>query len=49
MGAAGRAYASRHWERTATLRFLTDTVERVAEASSTGAPAPTAAKGRPRG
>ena len=49
MGAAGRAYASRHWERTATLRYLTDTVGRVAEASSTGAPAPTAAKGQPRG
>jgi colanic acid biosynthesis glycosyl transferase WcaI len=49
MGAAGRAYASRHWERTATLRYLTDTVERVAIASPTGAAAPTAAKSGPRG
>jgi len=49
MSAAGRAYASRHWERTATLRYLADTVERVAESSSTGAPAATAAKSRPRG
>jgi len=48
MGTAGRAYASSHWERTATLRYLTDTVERVAVASSTGA-APVAAKSRPRG
>jgi colanic acid biosynthesis glycosyl transferase WcaI len=48
MGTAGRAYASSHWERTATLRYLTDTVERVAVASSTGA-ATVAAKSRPRG
>jgi colanic acid biosynthesis glycosyl transferase WcaI len=49
MSAAGRAYARRHWERTATLRYLTDTVERVAVASSTGAAAQTAARSRPRG
>jgi putative colanic acid biosynthesis glycosyltransferase WcaI len=48
MGAAGRAYASRHWERTATLRFLTDTVERVADASATDVPVPTPAKSGPR-
>jgi colanic acid biosynthesis glycosyl transferase WcaI len=48
MGAAGRAYASRHWERTATLRFLTDTVERVADASASDVPVPTPAKSGPR-
>jgi hypothetical protein len=49
MAAAGRAYAQHHWERTATLRYLTDTVERVAKASAAGAPAPTAADSRPPG
>jgi colanic acid biosynthesis glycosyl transferase WcaI len=49
MGAAGRAYASRHWERTATLSYLTDTVERLADASSGGVPSPAVEKWWPRG
>jgi colanic acid biosynthesis glycosyl transferase WcaI len=49
MGAAGRAYASAHWERTATLRSLTDTLERVAQTASPGVLAPAAAKRWPRG
>ena len=46
MGVAGRAYASLHWERTATLRYLTDTVEQVVETSSTDVEAHAAAKSR---
>jgi colanic acid biosynthesis glycosyl transferase WcaI len=49
MAAAGRAYARHHWERTETLRYLTDTVERVAKSSAAGAPAATAANSRPPG
>jgi colanic acid biosynthesis glycosyl transferase WcaI len=49
MATAGRAYARHHWERTVTLRYLTDTVERVAKASDASASAPTAADSRPPG
>lgn len=30
MGASGRAYAGRHWERTQTLTYMADTLERTA-------------------
>jgi colanic acid biosynthesis glycosyl transferase WcaI len=49
MAAAGRAYAQRHWERTETLRYLTETVERVVKAPPAGSPAPRAANSRPPG
>ena len=49
MAAAGRAYAQHHWERTATLRHLTDTVERLAKPSAAGTPAPTAVNSGPPG
>jgi colanic acid biosynthesis glycosyl transferase WcaI len=47
MGVAGRAYASRHWERTATLTYLSETMQRVARDSRVGPLATSAAKTGP--
>jgi colanic acid biosynthesis glycosyl transferase WcaI len=50
MAAAGRAYASEHWEKTRTLALLADTLQRIVRAPSSGAAvATTAAGSRPNG
>jgi len=47
MSAAGRAYAGQHWERTRTLSYLSDRLQRIVRPSPAGAVAPTAAGSRP--
>ena len=47
MSAAGRAYAGQHWERTRTLSYLSDRLQRIVRPSPAGAVAPTAAGSQP--
>jgi colanic acid biosynthesis glycosyl transferase WcaI len=47
MGVAGRAYASRYWERTATLAYLSETLQRVASDARRRSLATSAAKTGP--
>jgi colanic acid biosynthesis glycosyl transferase WcaI len=49
MRAAGRAYASEHWERMRTLGYLSDTLARLVPTSPAGTVAPTTAGSRSRG
>ena len=49
MSAAGRAYASEHWERMRTLGYLSDTLARLVRTSPAGTVAPTTAGSRSRG
>jgi len=49
MSAAGRAYAGEHWERTRTLGYLSDMLQRTVRTAPAGAIATTAAGSRPNG
>jgi colanic acid biosynthesis glycosyl transferase WcaI len=49
MSAAGRGYASQHWERTRTLSYLSEMLQRVVRPSAAGAVATRAAGSRPNG
>jgi len=49
MSAAGRAYASQHWERTRTLSYLSERLQRIVRPPPTGAVAASAAGTRPNG
>ncbi len=48
MGDAGRTYARANWERTQTLMYLAETLERTVQKTSPGTLAPTAGKSRSR-
>jgi len=49
MSAAGRAFASEHWERTRTLGYLSDTLARLVHTSPAGTVASTPAGSRSHG